>query len=324
MDPYTEGDKIFRKIAQAFGIDEIDDINLADTFFKMLLAETQGAVIIDFLDAGNWDSFCGYNIDKDKELLYLYWYGCEENNNKLDSQTAVIPLHGLLLRFHSIGILNEETKNPLFLLRGYTMSEKEIRKILSQHGDEYYNFKFNYFSERVLRMVEDANQKFLCLNTPLYSVVILPKSLNTSAQWSKFFLYNVNLSLCKRKLEQIREFLASIHHKDIDLIYEKSSTIRRTLENVLKIESCFREIEYKKSYSQQLLGDLTSALKNYHDEPVKSTFGKMAEWANELSHDTGLPVTKTKAVELCNLVADYTEQVVQLINSDASEDDANI
>ena len=163
MDPYTEGDKIFRKIAKAFSIDEIDDINLADAFFKMLLTETQGAVIIDFLDAGNWDRFCGYNIDKDRGLLYLYWYGCEENNNQLDLSTTSAPLHGLLLRFHSIGILNEDTKNPLFLLRGYTMSEKEIKKTLGQHGDEYYNFKFNYFSERVLRMVGDANQKYLCL-----------------------------------------------------------------------------------------------------------------------------------------------------------------
>lgn len=153
----------------------------------------------------------------------------------------------------------------------------------------------------------------------MYSAVILPKSINTSAQWSKSFLYNVNLSLSREKLKQVKESLNSIHHKDIDSIYEKSSTIRRTLENVLKIESCFREIEYKKSYSQQLLGDLTGALKNYHEETVKSTFGKMAEWANELSHDTGLPVTKAKAIELCNLVIGYTEQVIQKINGNSSE-----
>ena len=133
------------------------------------------------------------------------------------------------------------------------------------------------------------------------------------------YLYNVNLSLCKNKLEQIKESLATIHHKDIDLICEKSGTIRRTLENVLKIESCFRDVEYKKSYSQQLLGDLISALKSYHDEPVKSTFGEMAEWANELSHDTGLPVIKTKAEELCNLVIDYTRQVIQVVNNDYSK-----
>ncbi len=316
MDPYTEGDKIFRNIAHEFEVEEIDDINKVNDFFTRLLIETKGAVIIDFLDGGNWDRFCGHEIDKENGLLYLYWYGCEENNSGgTDIRASSMPLHGLLLRFQSLLIFNEPSKNPLFLLQGYTMTDKEIRKALGQGEDIYYKFKFNYFSE----MIRDVNQKFLCLNTPMYSALILPKSVGTSADWSSYFLYNFNLILCENKLEEIKNILIPINPKNHDLIREKSSTIRRTLENVLKIESCFMDIEYKKPYSHQLLGDLIGNLKSKHDRSVKSPFGKMAEWANELSHDSGLPVEKAKAQELCNLVLDYAKQVRKAIDERFSE-----
>ncbi len=107
MDPYTEGDKIFRNIAHEFGTEVIDDINIVNYFFTRLLVETNGAVIIDFLDGGNWDRFCGHEIDSEKGLLFLYWYGCEENiSHENNLRESPVPLHGLLLHFQSLIILD--------------------------------------------------------------------------------------------------------------------------------------------------------------------------------------------------------------------------
>ena len=203
-------------------------------------------------------------------------------------------------------IVNAKTY-PLFLLQGYAMTEKEIKKVLTPGSTSLEAFKFNYFSLRVRRYVNEANQKFLCLNTPMYSALILPKTTSLTAGASESFLFNFNLLLAKDKFESIEKELALIPEEKTDLICEKSSTIRRTLESVLKIECCYKGIEIDKSYSLQLLGDLIKGLKKDYGPTGNMTFGKLAEWANQLSHDTGLPIIKSRAQELCELCLKYTE-----------------
>ena len=74
-----------------------------------------------------------------------------------------------------------------------------------------------------------------------------------------------------------------------------------------KVEYCYRKVEPKKHYSKLLLGELFGHLKSFHDENIVTLYGRIAEWSNELSHDSGIPVTKDKVEALCAISWAYLE-----------------
>lgn len=105
----------------------------------------------------------------------------------------------------------------------------------------------------------------------------------------------------------------------------KANTIRRIFEMVLKIECCFLEeyaykfdidehsFRFKKDYSDQKLGDLIKIIRPAKDEQQIQILNKIRDLSNELSHDTGKKVTKTKGIELARLAFDYVEELQKRI-----------
>ena len=63
----------------------------------------------------------------------------------------------------------------------------------------------------------------------------------------------------------------------------------------------------KKSYSELLLGDLVGLMKDFRSEAEKINLNSIVRLANELSHDSGKPVTKVKALQLVTFVKNYCE-----------------
>ena len=67
-----KGLDIFQALADKYQ-DTINDLNVADNFFAEFMQMTGGAVIIDFLDADNWDYIYQYEVDKARGLLKLFF-----------------------------------------------------------------------------------------------------------------------------------------------------------------------------------------------------------------------------------------------------------
>src|SRR5260221_10176148 len=104
MDPIKEGKNIFRKLHEDIGKDQITDINEFNKFLKNLLKETKGLIIVDFLDAGNWDSIENFEIDYKNNLVYLNWHDYRnKKKSKLEKEmrSMFMPedVCGLVLNF---------------------------------------------------------------------------------------------------------------------------------------------------------------------------------------------------------------------------------
>lgn len=311
MDPIQESRLIFSKIAKMFPKDELKDLGEVGSFFDALIAKTDGLIVVDFLDQANWDCLASYDIDRERGFLFVYWHDYRDvdssnaDTNRPDRFLSPASLYGLFMHFHSLKILRTENY-PVFFLQGYALTDKQIRKILSPGTEKFELEADAFFSRRVYRKINEQWQVVRCLNTPIHSVLIIPKRSGLSRRDSKFFLYNYNVSIALERLKNLQRTLSGIVDDDIEQLCEKANTIRRILENILKVECCYREVEFNKPYSKLRLGDLLKSLKGYHDE-INITFSKVAEWTNELSHDSGVPVQKQKVESLCLFCILYTE-----------------
>jgi hypothetical protein len=320
MDPIKDGKSIFQTIHGHFKRNQISDMKEASKFFDMLHQKTRGLVIIDFLDAANWDNFAGHLIDEGKKILFLYWrdYRFKKETPKqkeLRTLFSRADLMGLVMRFQSIDVMKTQTF-PLFFLRGYAWTDNEIKDYLGSCTQEFKIIDAqDNFSKTVVRKIRDKWEVFSCLNTPIHSIVILPKDCGLRAFDSKDILLEYNLLNCLNRLYKVRKQLHSLEEIDKDSICEKANTVRRVFENVLKIECCYRhrQVNLKKPYSQLLLGDLISLLKSFHEDPNRLVLNKIRIWSNELSHDSGLPIEKSKAESVCLLTMSYTELLRSLI-----------
>lgn len=312
MDPIKRGTEIFKTLASKFEKEETRDINVLQHFFNELLKATRGLVILDFLDTASWDSVKGFNIDNKQNHLYLYWHDYrnvkESDEEKMVRQMAFpADLKGLFMHFQSLKIVKMK-KFSLFFLRGYALSDKEIKKYLAKDTQEFKILKdMNNFSKTVIRRINNKLEIYTCLHTPIYSLLILPKNAVGASNNSKQILYDCNLYECMDRLKKTLHAISELKESDFDKICEKSNTVRRVLENVFKIECCYREVPVKKSYSQLRLGDLIALIKRYKDDTEKLLLNKVAQWSNELSHDSGIPIEKNKAELLCLLSLIYTE-----------------
>jgi len=320
MDPIKEGKEIFSSIADKVKKEKICDLDNLRFFFKELLESTGGLVVVDFLDARGWDKIERFNIDEENGHLYLYWHEFSESDKYREITKMAFPgnIYALFMRFQSLEIV--KTKHfPLILVRGYTLSDKEIKTCLSQGAREFQiKSDMSNFSKTAFCKKDDTWEVYTCLNTPLYSLLILPKRSGLNSGDSKAILFEANLSEGLSRLKKARKELEKVNDKDIDLICEKANTVRRVLEYVLKIECCyqFEKIELKQNYSQLKLGNLIKLVKKYHDEPTKLMLNKITTWANELSHDSGFPIEKEKAKALCLLSIAYTRLLKLTISNE--------
>ena len=65
MDPIKSGNVIFKNISNKFGNKNITQLPEIEKFFSQLIEDTDGWVILDFLDTTNWDKIEAFNINKE-------------------------------------------------------------------------------------------------------------------------------------------------------------------------------------------------------------------------------------------------------------------
>ncbi|GGF05207.1 hypothetical protein [Hymenobacter cavernae] len=320
MDPLINGIEIFRHVLSQYSWTETNDIVEAKSLLDKLINETRGLVIMDFLDAGSWDSIEGIEI-KDN-CLVMKWHdyrGKIENVIDKEMRSFVFPadLYASVLHFNELRIINTE-RAPIILLRGYAMKDKEIKKLISNNAQEFNFFDDNTnFSKTAVARTQDAIEVYYCINTPIFSSVIIPKRIGLSSSDSKKILYRVNLIDAGLRLNKVKIALEDEKLTDKDVICEKSNSVRRVFESILKVECCYRyrQINVKKDYSDLMLGDLVKEVKEFREDSIKSLLNQIVVLANELSHDSGKPVTRDKGLSLVALAIVYNQLLTGDINS---------
>lgn len=321
MDAIREGNKIFNDIHQKLGKDVITDITEFQKFVDMLLTDTQGWVIVDFLDADNWDKIENFKVDTATGRAYLNWHdyrNVTEDEGAKMMRSMVFPgdVYGLALQFQELRLV-KVGDNSIFIFRGYALSSKEVSNIMSKDTTQFKVLdNSDNFSIKTVRQINNQWQCYNFLNTPIFSTVIIPKNFGISASTSKKILFTYNLLTCNQRILKIIDDVNN-GKEETDFLCEKSNTLRRVMESILKIECCYRyrQIRVKKSYSELLLGDLISLIKEFRSQEEKIKLNSIVRLANELSHDTGKPVTKAKTLELSQLVKNYCEALDLEINS---------
>jgi hypothetical protein len=308
MDPITDGTAIFKNLAENFGNKKITQLSEIKRFFSELIKQTDGWVILDFLDTGNWDKIEAFELSDDG-LLTLVWHDyrtAEESEDDKEIRSMVFPasLYSLGISINSIVPIVGE-KVAIFLLNGYAKTEKEINKIYKEGTSEYKVFNNSFFEKRIVRKISEHWEVIDYHCTPIYSLAIIPKKSRISSFDSKRVLYTYNIQDLVQRLALVIEALDTVDTTNYDLICEKVNTARRILESALKIECCYREIEIKEDYSKLLLGPLLNYVKVLKDEDFQPVLGKMAELLNEFSHDSGKPIDLDKAKVACILVMTY-------------------
>jgi len=310
MDPIKNGTTIFRNLAKEFDDKEINDSNLIQNFFERLLQQTNGLVIVDFLDTGNWDSIEKFSFDIENRILTLVWHDYKTEDEEFlemkELRQTIFPAssYSLSINVKSIIPVYGE-KFAIFVMNGFSKTEKEIRNFYKQGTSELEIYDKNFFEKQVVRKINDEWEVISFHCTPIYSLVILPKNIGISSIDSKYILYNYNLNASLDRISKVINALNIMGEHDHDEICEKVNTGRRILESVLKIECCFKEIEVKENYSQMLLGDLVNLLKKGKSDEEILSLNSLARQLNEFSHDSGKPVKLDKAKDVVLLVSEY-------------------
>ncbi|HTX91805.1 MAG TPA: hypothetical protein VMC09_11390 [Anaerolineales bacterium] len=310
MDPIKNGRAIFKKLAEDFGGQKITQISEIKRFFSELIKQTDGLVILDFLDTGNWDNFESFEL-RDDGFLTLIWHDyrtAEESEEDKEIRQMIFPasLYSLGISISSITLIIGE-KMAIFLLNGYAKTEKEINKLYKSESSEYKIYNDRFFEKRIVRKISGKWEVIDFHCTPIYSIAIIPKNSRFSSLDSKHLLYTYNIQDLTKRLALVLDALEATKTTDHDLICEKVNTARRILESALKIECCYHEVEIKGDYSKVLLGPLLNYVRGFQEEEYQPVLGKMAELLNEFSHDSGKPIDIEKAKLACILVMTHLE-----------------
>jgi|GEM_PF-4650084 len=310
-------------ITDAWGEFPIKNLEQAASFLRLLHTETDGWVIVDFLDASNWDRIDSWSHDPNRGLLQINWRDfLDEDKSSTISESREMSmmafpasLYGMIMRFQSIELVKID-KLHFFAFRGYSMTDKEIKKALKPGSEEFHIREHRPFSRELILKTDGQWQLIDFINSALFAALIVPKHTSIPAHASKTLLYQHNLRLVDEALSRAESSLETLNRDDMEGICEKANTIRRNMESILKIECCYREIELRKTYRNALLGDLWGGLKSIHSESIQNTMSRFIEWANGFSHDTGTPVEKVKAESIAMIARMYARFLMEEIMRD--------
>lgn len=311
MEAINESDKIFTRVAESVEWTETQSLSQAIELLEKLRNDTDGLVIVDFLDSGNWDCIDG--IESDNGFMKIHWRDYRnaiETDEEKEMRMLAFPaaLSSSLIKFKEFRIVKTK-RFPVFLLRGYALTDKEIKIYLEKDSSEFKIFdNKDNFSKLAVRKINNVYETYTCLNTPIFSMIIIPKNSGTSSFSSKKGLFSYNISDSILRLNKVKEELDKDELTDEDLICEKANSVRRIFEYILKVELCYRyrQLSVKKDYSVLMLGDLMSLIKPYRDETTNSLLKQITVWSNELSHESGKPIKREKALALTFMTIIYT------------------
>lgn len=325
-DVVTDGVRIFTELADIYG-DSIDDTYKAEAFFKDFLVETQGVVNLDYLDADNDDRIEKVDFNHEEGIMRICTRIPEDDEELRKMRKMALPCdtYSLFVKLKNVRFVRLESKECIgVVINGYTMSRKIVKKYAS---DGYSNvsepsYSMSFFSSEILRKKDGQCEYMRAMTTPITSFWIIPKGLSVSAEESKRLLYHYNNEkLAKRLDASILQLRANVYGTGSQEEKEENvkmygNRIRTLTEAFFKLVVCFYhgKVQVKKDeYNNRLLGTLISPLKEniYKTEKDAKFLNFIARIANELSHDTGLPVKMADVELLCKCLQYYIAEFVK-------------
>ncbi len=341
MNEENDNIKIFTDFANEYN-DKIEDSHTAETFFGDFLKETGGWVNIDCLDADNDDRIECVDFDHDKGMMRLCTRVPENDPETRQMRKMAYPFdtYSFLIRFKNIHFIRINNGNCIaIVVNGYTMNQKMIKSFVKEGGytiiDESYDEKSSFFTSNLVRTKNNLYEYIRAMKTPITSFWIIPKKLYISAYDSKKYLYLYNnkvlserLKNCFNKLStQIKETKDKEEIDDFIKMY--GNQIRTVAEAFFKLVTCFYHDNLKnknKDYNYLMLGDLTRPLKQnvYKNKNDDENLNKIARIADELSHDSGLPVKFEDIKEVYNKLIYYISDFEQKILSNDNMNKLNV
>lgn len=314
-----DGRAIFQELRDIYG-KSIDDFDAIDKFFKDLMRETNGWVIVDFLDTDNWDCIRDVQIDKEKGVLKLYWQlpAKDPVGEQMRKMVFSTDYYLMILKLKNVHLVSDSKKQCFAIcVNGYTWPKNEYKKYVVENGwqvsqpDESSSF----FSTDYLRLKDKTTEFVRILKTPIRSFWIIPKDLSISHTHSKKLLYLYNLQLCSNDLDKALTQAQKVLKKQLpkddedDEIKLMGNKMRQRAESLFKLMLCFyhEKCGFKAedyNSTQRLLGVLISELKKtvYTNEIDKEKLNTIVRIANDLSHDSGTPVEESNLLELYSLL----------------------
>lgn len=316
-----DGFSIFEEYADIYG-NEISDIHVAAIFLDDFINDYGQCVNVDFLDTDNWDHIKKVEADFDKHTLTLYWHlpVLDEELRIIRKMAFPYDRYCLIIKFHSILFIRDNKNRCIgFIINGYTEKDKDIKKQMKLNGFSIASIDNNssFFSTDIIRHNNNKESEFIrFMKTPITSFWIIPKCLMIQPQYSEKILYSINLQNCEKRLNNAINEVCKIKRRKTSKIDKEENlkqignSLRRIAENMFKLILCFHQEIYKfkpQDYNERLLGDIINPIKQniYNTEEDKGRFVEIAIIANDLSHETGKPVTYDMLIKLHSLLLYY-------------------
>lgn len=321
----------FEKLSIDYPKREISDIEQLEAFFQHFMEVTKGVVNVDFMDEDNWDHIEKVEIDKDRNLMILHWKLPEKDEEIALMRRMVFPydIYSLALSFQSLRfITNKNDECIAIVLKGYTVSRKELVAMLSDGGYTIIDMRENdhMIATDALLAKDNKRQYIRFLKTPISSFWIIPKDIRLTTSESRKFLFLWNIENCQYRLKRVYKDLGRLSHEDVDKETEQDSiclvgsSLRRISETIFNLEVAFYfdKIRPKQDdYNNRRIGGLVKLLKQVKTgEEDAAFFNKIMRLANGLSHDTGKPVKMGDAYELLKALKDHTKDFADAVNNE--------
>ena len=289
---------------------EIEDSVQVRDFFGEILETTNGQLIVDFLDSGNWDRIRSFSFHQESRHLELVWHNFDEEESKNSDnwiRKAIWPADEYRLSIILDRIVPVRLGDvTIFALKGVAVPDNDLRTNNGATKSDSVLQDYGFFRKRLMIKCDEGISKVIdCHCTPILSTLILPKKFGITSFKSAHILYLANLKDLQFRIGRVQEFLAGIAEDDRDSLCGEAAKSRIVLEAALKLECCLREVQPQKSYSHLQLGQLRKALRDSIDDQMSEYLKQCIVLLNQLSHDSGKSVSKEKATAACALVATY-------------------
>lgn len=313
-DVIEHGLDFFQEFADIYG-NTINDISTAEEFFKDFMEQTNGWVIVDFLDTCNWDCIKKIEVDSINGLIWFYWQIPSGNSAEEKMRQIVFPLgyYGMCLKFDNVRFVTGKRQRCIgIIVNGYTIREKNIKGFAKNGGWEIKGLdaSSSFFSTSLIREKDGMCQHWRFMNTPILSFWIIPKHLDVHPQDSEKLLYMFGAEKCESGLRAALDGIKRVDEESKEGLRKEikaaAHEMRIIAESLFKLIICFHQEEYQykvNNYDDLKLGDLTGPLKKtiYKSELEQKHIDEIPRLANDLSHDSGNPV---QFKDLCSLFDD--------------------
>lgn len=305
----------------------VNDIDAAEKFFEDFMLKTEGDVILDMIDAANWDCIRKIEVDKQNGIVWFYWQVLDNDPevNYMRKMAFPFDYHGLCLKFDNVRFIRDKQKQCFGIcVNGYTIREKNLKRIAETDGWEIkaVNSDESFFSTSIVRVKGGVSEHWRFMTTPISSFWIIPRRIGIDAQDSEKFLYLLGTEKCEIYLKEAIDDLKHLEDFSPDkqkrMIKSAGNEMRNVAENLFKLILCFYQEEYHykaKNYDDMLLGDLIGSLKKsiYTSQLTEQLFSDIARIANDLSHDSGNPVTlpdlSKLSIALSYFIGDFNSRI---------------